>query len=377
MKLLESNNNDVVTIEGIEDVDISDGIDTKAIQCKYYVKTEYNHSVIAKPIRWMFKDYMNRIPKKKFIKYMLYGKYQSGHNKLKLPIDIKFLKENILSFKEEGILHHLYEEYKATDEQLDKFISLLEINIYAEDFDELENKVINKLCKQFSCSQIEAELYYYNNALRLVKALATQESVTNRKITRKDFIEKINNKEMLFEKWFLQFKGENEFCKKIKTEYFTKTNISPASRFFLVECDTSITDIDIVKVINKIGKNWSKLSKREKSPFCPYVFLQGIDADRLVKIKKLLWKQGTGLCDGYDFLGADFCAQSLTRNPNLQNGEKIKIISEIEQVKATLEIAKLKKEIYLFYLDKPYFKSDRAEINMIQIQTTKSIEKMV
>ena len=42
--------NDTVTIEDIEDVDILKENELTAIQCKYYDKTEYNHSIIAKPI---------------------------------------------------------------------------------------------------------------------------------------------------------------------------------------------------------------------------------------------------------------------------------------------------------------------------------------
>lgn len=45
------NEEDTVTIEGIEDVDILEEKEMVAVQCKYYAKTEYNHSVIAKPIR--------------------------------------------------------------------------------------------------------------------------------------------------------------------------------------------------------------------------------------------------------------------------------------------------------------------------------------
>ena len=63
------NEEDTVTIEGIEDVDILEEKEMVAVQCKYYAKTEYNHSVIAKPIRLMLKDYVNRTPEKRKIRY--------------------------------------------------------------------------------------------------------------------------------------------------------------------------------------------------------------------------------------------------------------------------------------------------------------------
>ena len=56
---------DTVSIEGIEDVDINHLDETTAIQCKYYSKTEYNHSVIAKPIRLMLSNYKETLGNKK------------------------------------------------------------------------------------------------------------------------------------------------------------------------------------------------------------------------------------------------------------------------------------------------------------------------
>ena len=46
LKLLEEKNKDVyIYLEGIEDIDI-ENIDSRiAVQCKYYDKTEYRHSV--------------------------------------------------------------------------------------------------------------------------------------------------------------------------------------------------------------------------------------------------------------------------------------------------------------------------------------------
>lgn len=45
LKLLKADDNDLICIEGIEDVDITGNNGTSAIQCKYYAKTVYNHSV--------------------------------------------------------------------------------------------------------------------------------------------------------------------------------------------------------------------------------------------------------------------------------------------------------------------------------------------
>jgi len=43
-----SNDTDEITVEGIEDIDIESSTESTAVQCKYYSKSEYNHSVISK-----------------------------------------------------------------------------------------------------------------------------------------------------------------------------------------------------------------------------------------------------------------------------------------------------------------------------------------
>lgn len=100
---------DTITVEGVEDVDIESLSNTTAVQCKYYSKTEYNHSVIAKPIRLMLSHFNEaKINNNPNIHYHLYGCYKTGQNKLSLPIDIDFLKDKLLSYKANGIQkkHH-------------------------------------------------------------------------------------------------------------------------------------------------------------------------------------------------------------------------------------------------------------------------------
>ncbi len=46
--ILNSNNDEIITIENIEDIDVNTPNQTTAIQCKYYEGTTYNHSQVKK-----------------------------------------------------------------------------------------------------------------------------------------------------------------------------------------------------------------------------------------------------------------------------------------------------------------------------------------
>ena len=74
LQLLKCNNEtDSICIEGIEDVDLKTVDESTAIQCKYYAGTEYNHSVIAQPLRYMLDHYLSKA--NNGIKYKIYGYY--------------------------------------------------------------------------------------------------------------------------------------------------------------------------------------------------------------------------------------------------------------------------------------------------------------
>ncbi|MEY7635469.1 hypothetical protein AB9D22_09810, partial [Klebsiella pneumoniae] len=76
LELLKRSDNDVICIEGVEDIDLKTADDNTAIQCKYYESTEYNSSVIASPIRLMLKDFAERVfNNRESYKYTLYGYY--------------------------------------------------------------------------------------------------------------------------------------------------------------------------------------------------------------------------------------------------------------------------------------------------------------
>ena len=95
---------DSISVEGIEDIDINTATEQTAIQCKYYEGTEYNHSVIAEPIRLMlnhFSEYKRDNANK--INYILRGHYKSGQHKLSLPIDINYLKNHFLTYSQNKI----------------------------------------------------------------------------------------------------------------------------------------------------------------------------------------------------------------------------------------------------------------------------------
>lgn len=97
LEILQQQDTDaLVCVEGIEDIDVRSIDEIRAIQCKYYAKTEYNHSVIKKPVTLMLHHFAAN--RSSGVKYYLYGHYESGQEKLTV-LSCETLKKNFLTYQ--------------------------------------------------------------------------------------------------------------------------------------------------------------------------------------------------------------------------------------------------------------------------------------
>ncbi len=371
IKILELENaTDSIMIEGIEDVDVSSASEETAIQCKYYEHTEYNHSVIAPAIRLMLDHYKkvvegNAAP----INYRLYGHYKSGQAKLILPIDVDYLKNNFLSYTEKKVLHKVHEELGLTDANLKDFLEKLTIDINARSLDSQESQLLGLLIKEFACSKSDAEVLYYCNALAKVRSIAIEQNDAKRKITKSEFVKAINVKQLLFNDWYVAFKGKQKWLSQLKKQYFSPLNTSPFERIFLIEIPREeYSRSSLKELIHLLHWKWAKISKRENQPFCPYLYIHGIDEIELVELKKELAIEEFIFIDGYDYMGATFDPKSIARTANYHNQIKIKFINFLKNVPDVINVTMKTKEIYQFYFSEPILSDDYTNVKQVAIQ---------
>lgn len=364
---LEANNSSI-TIEGIEDIDIEhvNGT-TETIQCKYYEETEYNHSVISEAIRWMLKHFAENKDSK--LKYKLYGHYKSGHHKFTTEnLNSEFFKKNFFLYKKNGTQYEEHKDLNLCQKDIVNFIKKLDININAESFDSLNNSIINEIMKMQNCDDVEAG-HYYNNALNIIVTLATKKTKSDRKISKSEFIKKISNKDILFNKWLLLYKGEEQYCKEIKSLNFPSgLNKTPRERFFLIDYSYE-NDLSFIKhLIYLIATKYNKLSKREPDKFCPYLYLHNIPPAKLIELKQCMYNESKNFKDGFDFNGASFNINSIIEKPSNKNPIEFKIIDDIGYINRILNNLSMTPEIFEFYVKAPYFTTNHSTIKHIKIQ---------
>jgi hypothetical protein len=365
-----ANPDDSIEIECTEDIDIRTATEVTATQCKYYAKTEYNHSVIKEAVMYMLSHFQEaKAGTKPKVKYAIKGHYASGQNKLDGGINVEFLKTHFLTYTVEKVKRFHHTELGLDDADLGEFLSLLTVNINAVEFDAQFDEVIRELETAFTCKPFSAQYFFYNSALAVVRALSINPNPADRTITKKAFLATVNTSSVLFNEWFVQMKGKKAHLAALRREYFTELNVSPFERFFLVEVDPQnyVRD-DLKELIFMLSRKWSKLSRLEPLPFCPYLYVHGIPEDELLALKKELTSEGFKFVDGYDFHGADFNSNSVAQKATHSNGIRLKLMNSLANLEETVNSISKTRRLYQFHLGYAYFAFANASVRHVRIQ---------
>lgn len=374
--------NDSVAIECIEDIDVHTATETTAVQCKYYEKSEYNHSVIKPAIMFMLAHYKEGLTAgRQSIQYQLSGHFASGQDKLVLPFDIGFLKTNFLTTASKDGTVKKHEVLGVSDAELEDFLKLLSIDVNAAKFEDQFQAIIESLVKQFGCSPFVAEFFYYNSALRVIKELAIEPDEALRVITRTAFITRIDTSSYLFEEWFIAKLGAAKYYRELRNKFFAAgVNVSPADRLFIIHPAGGAYRRNAVKALLKtISRKYSKLSTRDSNPFSPYVLLVGIDDSELAGLKQELHNEDVRFVDGYDFKGAQFDAGSISRRASAVAGPALRLFSDLAEARQTFRSFQRSREIYEFYHSEPVEDFGDGAIRHIRFQVPnyEDIDKII
>lgn len=371
--LSQKNPNAKVIVEGIEDIDIKVENMHTAIQCKYYSKQTYNHSVIKEAIIYMIKHFSDN--KSSNLRYKIYANFKAGQTKLPSPIQIEFFKDNFLTYKEKGILHKVYEELNLSDNEIEEFIKKLDIDINASDYNTLEQEAVSLIQSELNCTNDLIDLYFIK-AGSIVKNIAIEENENKRCITKKEFINMLMDVNIALDKWYMAKIDKEKYCNLIRKKYFSKHNISPYERFFIIECPKEIQISILKKITITISDKWSKLSKRTPQPFCPYVIFTNLSEEKLLLLKQSLYSDNFKFIDGYDYKGAQFSVDSITQEANYKNGIKIKIF-DLNVIDNVLKDIKKAKEIYHFYINNQSYHTNNENQISIRVDNLDDILNII
>lgn len=375
-----------VEIEGIEDIGVHTTDETKAIQCKYHSKTEYNHSEIKKPITLMVRHFAARATSEPPMRYHLYGHFKSGQGKLG-EIDVEKLKDKFLTYRSRigggkggktGKVNRVYKELGLDDSTLQKFLNCFSLEIDAPSLDKQYTNIIRKICTELKVSNAEAELYHYNSALKIIRELSVLQDSAKKTITKREFVKRISVQDEIFDSWYIRRKGRERYIKSVKSQHLTSDlNMENTNRFFLIDCSDHPKSNDIKEAIRAISKKWSKISDRQKPCFCPSIYLHKVGAKEFTKVRKEMYLEGHQFVDGIPFSGSELCADHFFTEPSKENEIKFRMVNTLDDLYVLLNHASGSLELYEFYNSKRFITFSKGVHKPIKIEDISYVREMM
>ena len=391
--LLAANEHAIVTVEGIEDVDIDDVSNEQYIQCKYYAATDYNHSAIKPAIAAMiihFKEVgSNKTP---LPKYKLYGHYNEGQEKLpeKSKITVDFIKTHFLTTqKKDAPSELIHSKYNITDAEILQFVTLLEIDVYAASYEEQFESIAKLLLSTIpGATREDVENLFYPASINNIRTLAIEKNLIDRQTTKNRFIHEINNKSQLFNSWLRHYQGAKKYANLVREKYFkqsTATSIENKARFFIINLPAG--HLDTANVLDLVLKFSKKFSNRPSSRisdterFCPYIHLINADELALRNLKFSLRAATIPFIDGNDFKGSGFHIDSILKGPTSYMETRLKLIDELCDLDSTLNSSHRRPiQVFEFYYDTPTTGLNiptAATYAAIKVDTLEDIKEMI
>jgi len=349
--ILDADLHDEATVEGIEDVDVSDGNSVKAVQCKYYEGTSLTNSVLREIVKAMLEDDQSRTSK---ITYFIYGYFRTKND---FPLDdaVRF-KAEVLTYtktiEKKKVANNVADDLNLSTAELESFLERLKFT-YTRKYGPHKDAVIDSLRDEMNCSLDEAKSLYYPNAFAFVADLATKPTTAARTVTKERLLAEIDAKQVIFNHWLLRDKEDTVYCRTMRRNFFTQTNISPYARFFIIECSGSESVHELKEIVLAIGNKWSSCRKRRLKPrdrFAPYVLLRNCDSTKLTTLKVELFDTGESFVDGYPFNGSAFTPDHIHSNQTDEFRVSLRILAnEAELRSAISSMTNRTREVYQFF----------------------------
>jgi hypothetical protein len=367
--LEQSDENSVITVEGIEDIDTKTATEETAIQIKYQAETDGTDSVLRKPIMLMLEHFKNN--QSKNLTYHLYGHYKDNS---KVNTTFDFIRiQTMMVYTESKMRHDFLQEKNISQYEVNKFLKKFNFSL-SKSFDGHQQETFAKIKSEMNVSTEEEVNFFYSNALKIVNDLAIQKNITKRKITKKDFINSIDTKDTLFTIWFLELKGIEKYCKATHKKHFKSAlNGTIKERFFIVPNDSIV---NLKNVIYAIEEKFYKTTNRGITSGAPYIMVNGISKQDLIDLKKLIYSESKTISDGIPFLGADFQAKEILKPSTKENSVSIKILSNINELNEVVAKIATTKEIFQFYIEKKEALNIIGNIH-IQIENFQNIRQII
>ena len=319
MSFLNAAPGDIVTVEGIEDVDVAGDQGTYSEQCKYHPSQTFSLSGIRPAVLAMLVAFC--AGQERDYRLFLHCA-DGGRERAPSALTREELKKCMTVTRRDGRgTEHL--DAPFSEEDIERFLAHFEL-IVGEEYDQQKIQVHSGLRDQLAASAEDVADLYYGNALTAVINLAVLRRVEDRQMTRKDFFTALDTKRLIYGRWHREEVRRAGYVGGVVRALKQRRYLRVECHQLLAVAIGSIDDVDVtvqlVEVLARRGFGPGKLSTAQ-----PWTFLVDADAELHRALKARLLGKGIFYNDGYEALA--FTPAAFDRKPFFQRNPSGSILS--------------------------------------------------
>lgn len=390
LEIFNSDIDDQIVIEGIEDFDrYSDGEITYS-QVKYYAGKELTNSVLRDPLFKLFQHFLSlNLEDRKNKRYVLYGffadvKISTDELTLDRFKDVMEVGEYVLDA--DGVKRlrkkSLIDPENMSDEIIEAFCKAFSI-VLSKEYFEHRNDVIDAVKKARGVSLLEAEGFHYPRAFDLIATMATKANHLDRTTTRREVQEHLDGTQAVHNRWLLREKGVYEYCGHMRRLYFAPNNSAGVVRSFIIDV-AQVDSTTVCDQLREIARKWSSAKSKNiqnRDRYAPFIMLRGASEKFISDVKSELFDTGTDFIDGYPYQGSPFRVDHIHTAQTRERPITLRFAGSTDELVAALDGAGRKLcHVYDFFLERPLdlkIPSARSRVYSIPVEEISMIKKII
>lgn len=290
IELLSADDEIVITVEGVEDFDLTGPRSYEAVQCKYLEAQAFSLPLIRDPVIAMLADSTKHSDRR----YRLYI-YCGDLSKFTTNLNLETLKKCLTKKPNTGQPLHLFSEY--SDQQLNSFAERLTLQA-GKSYVHQNQDVTTALSQVLSCTIEDCRDLFYPASLNVVSQTAIQAEPSKRAISKKNFISQINQRHRMYTRWHAEEVGQNRFVAAIVRQVKAARAVAKTKERLLAIDYTSPQDS--VRIAVRLGKDaYGPESLRSARPWT--IVVNG-DESQVIEFKRALLSDKVVINDGYEHI---------------------------------------------------------------------------
>jgi len=354
--LEQSDINKAINIEQNQDIDSDDFV----MQVKYKEAVKFVPSAIKKPLIQLIEEFKNN-NKKNYILYCFFGDFNGYTESTSINTILGSSKSDFTTKEKTDFQKKFQLKFSPKfDIQLEQTISEIEKLGYKEEEAIIHHARITK-------------------HLRNLVINHSPSNITKRTTTKKEITELIrDDRRIIFTNSYRTYKGDISYFKKLKRDYFTFRNVDKTIRIFIIELDGSERVSEVVHISKIISSKYFKILTRDIKGEAPYIFYRNISDSDFAKVKTILINDGIAIKDGYDFKGAPFNINTVSKKSSKENKVALKFINQETELVQLFELnLNVTKEVFQFFQTKSEEYNHELREVKIEVKELNEIEKII